>query len=167
MPCFSWFNSQAIVLLLPRERGTILSNDVKCRTNIIRSFTSSKPMVHYCNHRYTSASTTRGFCRPLPPRGSVGLRQRHLVVQVLTSASPDKTFSLELGVTDSGGTRRRLVLSSSFRTLHCTPLHAQVYNSNCFTHKKLTCAQRPLSMLCVSRERYSCAHSRGAIRITF
>lgn len=58
--------------------------------------------------------------------GKVGLRQRHLVVQILTAASHDKPFSMELGVTDSGGARRRLVLSSSFRTLHCTPLHAQV-----------------------------------------
>lgn len=57
---------------------------------------------------------------------SVGLRQRHLVMQVLTAASHDKPFSFELGVTDIGGTMRRLVLSSSFRALHCTPLHAQV-----------------------------------------
>lgn len=57
---------------------------------------------------------------------TVGLRQRHLVVQVLTAASQDKPFSLELGVADSSGTKRRLVLSSSFRALHCTPLHAQV-----------------------------------------
>ncbi|CAN0599761.1 unnamed protein product, partial [Ectocarpus sp. 12 AP-2014] len=56
----------------------------------------------------------------------VGLRQRYLVLQVLTSTSQDKPFSLELGLTDTCGTRRRLVLSSSFRALHCTPLHAQV-----------------------------------------
>lgn len=63
-------------------------------------------------------------CTPFPPQ--VGLRQRHLVLQVLTATSHDKPFSLELGLTDAGGTRRRLVLSSSFRALHCTPLHAQV-----------------------------------------
>ncbi|CAB1103639.1 unnamed protein product [Ectocarpus sp. CCAP 1310/34] len=63
---------------------------------------------------------------PWPRFGLVGLRQRHLVLQVLTSTSQDKPFSLELGLTDTGGTRRRLVLSSSFRALHCTPLHAQI-----------------------------------------
>lgn len=66
------------------------------------------------------------YCSISWVKKSVGLRQRHLVVQVLTAASQDKPFSLELGVTDSSGTRRRLVLSSSFRALHCTPLHAQV-----------------------------------------
>ncbi|CAM9866448.1 unnamed protein product, partial [Discosporangium mesarthrocarpum] len=64
----------------------------------------------------------------LPPqaKGALGLRQRFLVLQVYVHASAEKPFSLELGVTDGGGTRRRLVLSSSFKALHCTPLHAQV-----------------------------------------
>lgn len=57
----------------------------------------------------------------------MGLRQRHLVLQVLTANSEDKPFSVELGLTVASGTRRRLVLSSAFRAVHCTPHHAQVF----------------------------------------
>eukprot|EP00903_Cladosiphon_okamuranus_P008560 g8214.t1 len=73
-----------------------------------------------------SGGATSKMQLPKAPKGLLGLRQRHLVLQVLTAASQDKPFSLELGLKDSGGTRRRLVLSSSFKALHCTPLHAQV-----------------------------------------
>ncbi|CBN73816.1 conserved unknown protein [Ectocarpus siliculosus] len=73
-----------------------------------------------------SGGATSKMQLPKAPKSLLGLRQRHLVLQVLTSTSHDKPFSLELGLTDTGGTRRRLVLSSSFRALHCTPLHAQI-----------------------------------------
>ncbi|CAM9243736.1 unnamed protein product [Ectocarpus fasciculatus] len=73
-----------------------------------------------------SGGATSKMQLPKAPKSLLGLRQRHLVLQVLTSTSQDKPFSLELGLTDTSGTRRRLVLSSSFRALHCTPLHAQI-----------------------------------------
>ncbi|CAN0237806.1 unnamed protein product, partial [Ectocarpus sp. 8 AP-2014] len=73
-----------------------------------------------------SGGATSKMQLPKAPKSLLGLRQRHLVMQVLTSTSQDKPFSLELALTDTGGTRRRLVLSSSFRALHCTPLHAQI-----------------------------------------
>ncbi|CAM9591086.1 unnamed protein product, partial [Choristocarpus tenellus] len=73
----------------------------------------------------SGGATTR---MQLPPqvKGTLGLRQRYLVIQVFTHSSTDRPFSIELGVTDAGGTRRRLVFSSAFRALHCTPLHAQI-----------------------------------------
>ncbi|CAN0474956.1 unnamed protein product, partial [Ectocarpus sp. 12 AP-2014] len=73
-----------------------------------------------------SGGATSKMQLPKAPKSLLGLRQRYLVLQVLTSTSQDKPFSLELGLTDTCGTRRRLVLSSSFRALHCTPLHAQI-----------------------------------------
>ncbi|CAM9531539.1 unnamed protein product, partial [Hapterophycus canaliculatus] len=62
-----------------------------------------------------SGGATSKMILPKAPKGQLGLRQWHLVLQVLTATSQDKPFSLELGLTDTAGTRRRLVLSSSFR----------------------------------------------------
>ncbi len=55
----------------------------------------------------------------------VGLTQRFLAVQLCLPSS-NEAFSLELVVSDSQRTRRRLVISSGFRTIVTNPLHVQL-----------------------------------------
>ncbi|PNH10430.1 hypothetical protein TSOC_002824 [Tetrabaena socialis] len=68
-----------------------------------------------------------GGCRMVLPRDDravLGLVQPHLLLQLEISMGAH--FSLEVGLTDASGTRRRVILSSSFSELKCTPLHCQV-----------------------------------------
>ncbi|GFR48952.1 hypothetical protein Agub_g10966 [Astrephomene gubernaculifera] len=68
-----------------------------------------------------------GVCRlalPRDERGSLGLTQPHLLLQLAIGVGVP--FSLEVGLTDSTCTRRRVILSASFSELKCTPLHCQV-----------------------------------------
>ncbi|KXZ42223.1 hypothetical protein GPECTOR_179g246 [Gonium pectorale] len=68
-----------------------------------------------------------GGCRlalPRDERAALGLTQPHLLLQLEVGVGVP--FSLELGLTDAGGTRRRVILSSSFSELKSTPLHCQV-----------------------------------------
>lgn len=55
---------------------------------------------------------------------AVGLKQPYLVFQMLLPAG--QHVSLEIVVADQEGTRRRLILSTSFCDVKSTPLHAQV-----------------------------------------
>eukprot|EP00198_Chlamydomonas_reinhardtii_P002011 XP_001691347.1 predicted protein [Chlamydomonas reinhardtii] len=61
---------------------------------------------------------------PRDDRSSLGLSQPHLLLQLEIGLGGP--FSVEVGVTDSSGTRRRMILSSSFSELKSTPLHCQV-----------------------------------------
>jgi hypothetical protein len=56
--------------------------------------------------------------------GAVGIVQRFLCVQLLVPIGSPCSF--ELGVSDSSGNRRRILLSSAFRGLERTPLHGKV-----------------------------------------
>ncbi|ETW06947.1 hypothetical protein H310_03057 [Aphanomyces invadans] len=55
---------------------------------------------------------------------SLGLTQRYLVLQTAIPAAA--AISVEVGVTDANGTRRRIVMSSAFRGAVVHQLHAQV-----------------------------------------
>ncbi|KAG2436077.1 hypothetical protein HYH02_011588 [Chlamydomonas schloesseri] len=61
---------------------------------------------------------------PRDDRSSLGLSQPNLLLQLEIGLGGP--FSVEVGVTDSSGTRRRMILSSSFSELKSTPLHCQV-----------------------------------------
>mmetsp|Transcript_2047 Transcript_2047/g.4639 ORF Transcript_2047/g.4639 Transcript_2047/m.4639 type:complete len:818 (+) Transcript_2047:146-2599(+) len=58
-------------------------------------------------------------------RKSLGLTQRFLAMQIALPASADP-FGIELTITDSQRTRRRLVISSAFRNITAHPLHVQL-----------------------------------------
>lgn len=62
---------------------------------------------------------------PLPLR-AVGLTQRFLVLQLFVPSGVNRPLLLELGVSDTDRTRRRLLLSTAFREPVRNPLHAQV-----------------------------------------
>ncbi|KAF0746337.1 hypothetical protein AaE_008161, partial [Aphanomyces astaci] len=65
-----------------------------------------------------------------------GLTQRYLVLQVSIPAAA--AISVEVGVLDTNGTRRRVVMSSAFRGAVVHQLHAQVRKAAlipcCFPH---------------------------------
>uniref|UniRef100_A0A7S0KRI9 CFA20 domain-containing protein n=1 Tax=Micromonas pusilla TaxID=38833 RepID=A0A7S0KRI9_MICPS len=61
---------------------------------------------------------------PADERRGLGLKQPYLVFQMLLPAG--QHVSLEIVVADQEGTRRRLILSTSFCDVKSTPLHAQV-----------------------------------------
>ena len=61
---------------------------------------------------------------PKDERKSMMLHQPVLVLQMMLI--PERAFSLEVGFTDTGNTRRRLILSSSFSDVKVTPLHCQL-----------------------------------------
>ena len=61
---------------------------------------------------------------PKDEKRGMHLFQHVVVLQIMLL--PDKAFSLELGFTDAGNTRRRLILSSSFNDIKMTPLHCQL-----------------------------------------
>ena len=52
------------------------------------------------------------------------LHQPVLILQIMLI--PERAFSLEVGFMDTGNTRRRLILSSSFSEVKVTPLHCQL-----------------------------------------
>lgn len=56
----------------------------------------------------------------------VGLTQRFLVLQLFVPSGIGRPLLLELGVSDTDRTRRRLLLSTAFREPVRNPLHAQV-----------------------------------------
>eukprot|EP00516_Mucochytrium_quahogii_P002196 CAMPEP_0203751976 /NCGR_PEP_ID=MMETSP0098-20131031/5963_1 /ASSEMBLY_ACC=CAM_ASM_000208 /TAXON_ID=96639 /ORGANISM=" , Strain NY0313808BC1" /LENGTH=645 /DNA_ID=CAMNT_0050641945 /DNA_START=268 /DNA_END=2202 /DNA_ORIENTATION=+ len=58
-------------------------------------------------------------------RKTLGLTQRYLVVQLCLPVTSDP-FSLELTLSDSQRTRRRVVVSTGFRTIVANPLHVQL-----------------------------------------
>ena len=66
---------------------------------------------------------TETFPKPRIAR-AVGLKQPYLVFQMLLPAG--QHVSLEIVVADQEGTRRRLILSTSFCDIKSTPLHARV-----------------------------------------
>ena len=55
---------------------------------------------------------------------TVGLTQRYFIVQLWVHQ--DKAFSVELGLSDHSGTRRRILVSSAFKDVVVNPLHAQM-----------------------------------------
>ena len=72
-----------------------------------------------------------------PGRGRLGLSQRFLVVQVFVERGKQESFSIDVGFTDVGRTRRRLLVSSGFaprlsssvegpNAKDANPLHAKV-----------------------------------------
>jgi len=61
---------------------------------------------------------------PADDRRGLGLKQPYLVFQMLLPAG--QHVSLEIVVADQEGTRRRLILSTSFCDVKSTPLHARV-----------------------------------------
>ena len=63
---------------------------------------------------------------PADDRHSLNLIQPYLVLQVWIDQG--QSFSLELAITDSSNTKRRLMLSSATREIALTPLHARVPN---------------------------------------
>jgi len=63
---------------------------------------------------------------PADDRHSLNLIQPYLVLQVWIDQG--QSFSLELAITDSSNTKRRLMLSSATREMALTPLHARVPN---------------------------------------
>ncbi|GIL53022.1 hypothetical protein Vafri_8735, partial [Volvox africanus] len=68
-----------------------------------------------------------GACRMVLPkddRSTLGLVQPHLLLQLEVGVGTP--FSVEVGLSDASATRRRVILSSSFSELKCTPLHCQV-----------------------------------------
>ncbi|GIM07055.1 hypothetical protein Vretimale_11292 [Volvox reticuliferus] len=74
---------------------------------------------------YVFVST--GACRmalPKDDRSTLGLMQPHLLLQLEVGVGTP--FSVEVGLSDASATRRRIILSSSFSELKCTPLHCQV-----------------------------------------
>jgi len=70
------------------------------------------------------ASTRVDIPNPRSKR-SLGITQRFLMVQMFL-AGPEEPFSLELTLLDNSRTRRRLVISSGFRTILANPLHVQL-----------------------------------------
>ena len=63
---------------------------------------------------------------PADDRHSLNLIQPYLVLQVWIDQG--QSFSLELAITDSTNTKRRLMLSSASREMALTPLHARIPN---------------------------------------
>ncbi|GAX76862.1 hypothetical protein CEUSTIGMA_g4308.t1 [Chlamydomonas eustigma] len=61
---------------------------------------------------------------PKDDKATLGLLQSFLVFQV--SMPQGQALTIELGIMDGTGTRRRVVLSTSFAELKATPLHSQV-----------------------------------------
>lgn len=61
---------------------------------------------------------------PKSNKQSLHLTQQYLVFQVYIP--PAKDFSIELGMSDNSGSRRRILMSTSARDISITPLHAKL-----------------------------------------
>lgn len=70
-----------------------------------------------------SAATTK-IQLPKDAKHSLGLIQRHIVLQIFVPKGAD--FSVDLGIQDLTGSKRRLHFSTAIRETNTTPLHSKV-----------------------------------------
>jgi hypothetical protein len=74
------------------------------------------------------ATPTAKLLMPAAERTPLALVQPFLVLQVYLPFT--ESFTLEIGITDSSSTKRRLIFSSASKTYAITPLHARIPNSS-------------------------------------